>query len=72
MAECTCLADSCDKVIAIGINCTAPRFIHNLINSIKKVPNCTVILFLFLFGMKLDVQFRRNRSLAQNLIPYWS
>ncbi|KAG6522640.1 hypothetical protein ZIOFF_019786 [Zingiber officinale] len=37
MAECVSLADSCNKVVAIGINCTAPRFIHNLILSIKKV-----------------------------------
>ncbi|KAG6532581.1 hypothetical protein ZIOFF_006430 [Zingiber officinale] len=37
MVECVSLADSCNKVVAIGINCTAPRFIHNLILSIKKV-----------------------------------
>ncbi|KAG6480447.1 hypothetical protein ZIOFF_063947 [Zingiber officinale] len=37
MAECVSLADSCNKVVAIGINCAAPRFIHNLILSIKKV-----------------------------------
>ncbi|KAG6523691.1 hypothetical protein ZIOFF_013567 [Zingiber officinale] len=37
MAECVSLVDSCNKVVAIGINCTAPRFIHNLILSIKKV-----------------------------------
>ncbi|KAG6486039.1 hypothetical protein ZIOFF_054609 [Zingiber officinale] len=37
MAECVSLADSCNKVVAIRINCTAPRFIHNLILSIKKV-----------------------------------
>ncbi|KAG6518103.1 hypothetical protein ZIOFF_021505 [Zingiber officinale] len=36
MAECVSLADSCKKVVAIGINCTAPRFIYNLILSIKK------------------------------------
>ncbi|KAG6483683.1 homocysteine S-methyltransferase 2-like [Zingiber officinale] len=36
MAECVSLADSCNKVVAIGINCTAPRFIHSLILSIKK------------------------------------
>lgn len=45
MAECTCLADSCDKVIAIGINCTAPRFIHNLINSIKKVTQKPILVY---------------------------
>ncbi|XP_042441348.1 homocysteine S-methyltransferase 2-like, partial [Zingiber officinale] len=36
MAECVSLAYSCNKVVAIGINCTTPRFIHNLILSIKK------------------------------------
>ncbi|XP_042380367.1 homocysteine S-methyltransferase 2-like [Zingiber officinale] len=54
MAECVSLADSCNKVVAIGINCTAPRFIHNLILSIKK----------------LNAQFRRNPSLIQNLTTY--
>ncbi|XP_077245360.1 homocysteine S-methyltransferase 2-like [Tasmannia lanceolata] len=41
--ECASVADSCKKVVAIGINCTPPRFIHGLILSIKKV-TCKPIL----------------------------
>ena len=35
--ECAAIAEACKKVIAVGINCTPPRFIHNLILSVKKV-----------------------------------
>lgn len=35
--ECAKVADSCKKVVAIGINCTAPRFIHDLIISLRQV-----------------------------------
>lgn len=35
--DCAAVADSCDRVAAVGVNCTAPRFIHGLIHSIKKV-----------------------------------
>lgn len=35
--ECAAIADSCEQVIAVGINCTAPRFVHQLIQSIQKV-----------------------------------
>lgn len=35
--ECASIADSCGQVVAVGVNCTAPRFIHGLISSIKKV-----------------------------------
>lgn len=35
--ECASIADSCKQVMAIGINCTAPRFIHGLVVSIRKV-----------------------------------
>ena len=35
--ECASIADSCKQVVAVGINCTPPRFIHPLISSIRKV-----------------------------------
>lgn len=35
--ECALVAESCEKVVAVGINCTPPRFIHGLITTIKKV-----------------------------------
>ena len=37
LLECASVAESCKKVVAIGINCTPPRFIHGLISSITKV-----------------------------------
>lgn len=37
LTDCVAIADSCDKVVAVGINCTPPRFIHDLILSAAKV-----------------------------------
>ena len=37
IGECAQIADSCKQVVAVGINCTPPRFIHELILSIRKV-----------------------------------
>uniref|UniRef100_A0A7N0VJN5 Hcy-binding domain-containing protein n=1 Tax=Kalanchoe fedtschenkoi TaxID=63787 RepID=A0A7N0VJN5_KALFE len=35
--ECASVADSCKQVVAVGINCTPPRFILGLISSMSKV-----------------------------------
>ncbi|KAH7522278.1 hypothetical protein FEM48_Zijuj07G0121400 [Ziziphus jujuba var. spinosa] len=35
--ECASIADSCKQVVAVGINCTPPRYIHSLISHIRKV-----------------------------------
>ncbi|KAK8585678.1 hypothetical protein V6N13_050651 [Hibiscus sabdariffa] len=45
IAECATVADSCNRVIAVGINCTPPRLIHGLIISIKKVTDKPVIIY---------------------------
>ncbi|KAK8548584.1 hypothetical protein V6N13_054632 [Hibiscus sabdariffa] len=45
IAECVYIADSCDRVVAVGINCTPPRLIHGLILSIKKVTNKPVVIY---------------------------
>jgi S-methylmethionine-dependent homocysteine/selenocysteine methylase len=37
ISECASIADSCKHVVAVGINCTPPRFIHGLVTSIRKV-----------------------------------
>lgn len=37
LLECATIAETCKKVVAVGINCTPPRFISDLIISIKKV-----------------------------------
>ncbi|XP_012831099.1 PREDICTED: selenocysteine methyltransferase-like [Erythranthe guttata] len=36
LSECVAIAESFDKIVAVGINCTPPRFISDLILSIKK------------------------------------
>lgn len=55
LLECAAIAESCKNVVAVGINCTPPRFIHGLLTSITKVqPFC---LFLFVsnkFGLVLS------------------
>ncbi|MCL7036719.1 hypothetical protein MKW94_007337 [Papaver nudicaule] len=43
--ECASVADSCEKVLAVGINCTPPRFIHGLILSIQKVTNKPILIY---------------------------
>ncbi|XP_065861107.1 homocysteine S-methyltransferase 2 [Euphorbia lathyris] len=43
--ECTSIAESCRKVIAVGINCTPPRFIHGLILSMKKVTTKPILIY---------------------------
>lgn len=37
LPECVAIAEASKKVVAVGINCTPPRFIHDLILSMKKV-----------------------------------
>ncbi|GAB4841630.1 sulfide-quinone oxidoreductase, partial [Ancistrocladus abbreviatus] len=36
LLECASIAETCKKVTAVGINCTTPRFIHDVILSVKK------------------------------------
>ncbi|GLU08906.1 hypothetical protein SLE2022_257900 [Rubroshorea leprosula] len=43
--ECASIADSCNKVVAVGINCTPPRFILGLIQSIKKVTSKPILVY---------------------------
>ncbi|GMJ01904.1 homocysteine S-methyltransferase 3 [Hibiscus trionum] len=45
ITECGSIADSCNRVVAVGINCTPPRLIHGLILSIKKVTNKPVVIY---------------------------
>ncbi|KAG1334015.1 Homocysteine S-methyltransferase 2 [Cocos nucifera] len=45
LIECVSIADSCENVVAIGINCTAPRFIHELVLSIRKVTNKPILVY---------------------------
>ncbi|XP_059625895.1 homocysteine S-methyltransferase 2-like isoform X2 [Cornus florida] len=45
LLECAAIAESCKKVVAVGINCTPPRFIHGLILSIKKVTTKPILIY---------------------------
>ncbi|KAK4257976.1 hypothetical protein QN277_007494 [Acacia crassicarpa] len=43
--ECASIAESCKQVAAVGVNCTAPRFIHGLVSSISKVTSKPVLVY---------------------------
>ncbi|XP_017978530.1 PREDICTED: homocysteine S-methyltransferase 2 [Theobroma cacao] len=45
LLECASIAESCKQVVAVGINCTPPRFIHELILAIKKVTTKPIIIY---------------------------
>uniref|UniRef100_A0A803Q1D1 Hcy-binding domain-containing protein n=1 Tax=Cannabis sativa TaxID=3483 RepID=A0A803Q1D1_CANSA len=43
--ECAAIADCCKQIVAIGINCTPPRFITTLISSIRKVSSKPIVIY---------------------------
>lgn len=45
LTDCATLADSCTNVVAVGINCTPPRFIHGLILSLQKVTTKPILVY---------------------------
>uniref|UniRef100_A0A0D9XJV0 Uncharacterized protein n=1 Tax=Leersia perrieri TaxID=77586 RepID=A0A0D9XJV0_9ORYZ len=45
LIECASIADSCKEVSAVGINCTPPRFIHELVLSVRKVTNKPILIY---------------------------
>eukprot|EP00262_Sarcandra_glabra_P011068 TRINITY_DN26769_c0_g1_i1.p1 TRINITY_DN26769_c0_g1~~TRINITY_DN26769_c0_g1_i1.p1 ORF type:complete len:338 (-),score=45.58 TRINITY_DN26769_c0_g1_i1:193-1206(-) len=45
LLECATIADSCKKVVAVGINCTPPRFIHGLILTILKATTKPILIY---------------------------
>ncbi|KAG0539603.1 hypothetical protein BDA96_03G336800 [Sorghum bicolor] len=45
ITECAAVADSCQRVAAVGVNCTSPRLIHGLILSIKKVTSKPIVVY---------------------------
>uniref|UniRef100_A0A0E0M7T1 Uncharacterized protein n=1 Tax=Oryza punctata TaxID=4537 RepID=A0A0E0M7T1_ORYPU len=45
LIECASIADSCKEVAAVGINCTPPRFIHELVLSIRKVTSKPILIY---------------------------
>uniref|UniRef100_A0A0E0FTT2 homocysteine S-methyltransferase n=1 Tax=Oryza nivara TaxID=4536 RepID=A0A0E0FTT2_ORYNI len=45
ITECAAVADACARVGAVGVNCTAPRLVHGLILSIRKVTSKPVVVY---------------------------
>ncbi|KAL9256725.1 Homocysteine S-methyltransferase 2-like protein [Drosera capensis] len=45
LLECASVAENCQKIIGVGINCTPPRFIHGLISYVKKVTTKPIIIY---------------------------
>ncbi|KAF9618528.1 hypothetical protein IFM89_002223 [Coptis chinensis] len=45
LLECTSIAEKSEKVLAVGINCTPPRFIDGLIQTIKKVTAKPILVY---------------------------
>ncbi|TQD99276.1 hypothetical protein C1H46_015065 [Malus baccata] len=45
LLECATVAESCKKVVAVGINCTPPRFIHGLLTLITQVATKPIIVY---------------------------
>ncbi|GLU03558.1 hypothetical protein SLE2022_207500 [Rubroshorea leprosula] len=45
LLDCASIAESCKKVVAVGINCTPPRFIQGLILAIKKVTAKPIVIY---------------------------
>ncbi|GFP92327.1 homocysteine s-methyltransferase 2 [Phtheirospermum japonicum] len=45
LPDCVAVAESSNKIVAVGINCTPPRFIKDLILSIKKVTNKPILIY---------------------------
>ncbi|XP_056841810.1 homocysteine S-methyltransferase 2-like [Raphanus sativus] len=43
--ECIALADVCEKVVAVGINCTSPRFMEGLVLEIGKVTSKPILVY---------------------------
>lgn len=43
--DCASIADSCEQVVGVGINCTPPRYIHGLIQSIQKATTKPILVY---------------------------
>lgn len=72
LLECATIAESCKKVVAVGINCTPPRFISDLILSVKKVLQNSFFLAFFFTNYQVCKQFRISAAHATSIImPSW-
>jgi homocysteine S-methyltransferase len=61
------LFNHCDQVIAVGVNCTAPRHISHLINKIKHIAPITPVIVYPNSGEKYDALNKRWMGLSEPL-----
>ena len=45
LADCAAVAEDCENVVAVGINCTAPRFIAGLLRALAPVTEKTLVVY---------------------------
>ncbi|KAL0551099.1 hypothetical protein IC582_010181 [Cucumis melo] len=45
ISDCASIADASKQVVAVGINCTPPRYIHGLILSIQEVTDKPIVVY---------------------------
>ncbi|KAK8956659.1 Homocysteine S-methyltransferase 2 [Platanthera zijinensis] len=45
IVDCASVINACENVVAIGINCTPPRYIHGLILSIRKTTEKPIVVY---------------------------
>lgn len=43
--ECSEFLNSCDKVVSVGLNCTAPQYVANLIEEIKSATDKPIVVY---------------------------
>ncbi|OIT08148.1 PREDICTED: homocysteine S-methyltransferase 2-like [Nicotiana attenuata] len=73
LSECAAIGESCEKVLAVGINCTPPRFILDLIRSINQVTTKPILIYPN-SGESYDgdrKEWVRNTGIAdEDFVPY--
>lgn len=60
-AECANLADGCEQIVAVGMNCTHPRFVAELIAEAKRVGEKPIVVYPN-SGEMWDAQARQWRG----------
>lgn len=45
ISDCASIADASKQVVAVGINCTPPRYIHGLISAIQEVTSKPIMIY---------------------------
>lgn len=73
LSDCASIAESSNKIVAVGINCTPPRFIRDLILSMKKVRFGFCFITTFSYYIGFFIYRDANESMMDNwmrLIPF--